>query len=89
MSSSLQSKARAMFASDKPALIAHCSLMALQLASLFVPVPTSFNIVVSAALCVYCGSWRSIKAAGPKEDEVMSRHGEEPDLNCHASRITN
>ena len=33
--------------------------------------PTDINIVVTAALCVYVGSWRSVKGAPP--DQSMSR----------------
>lgn len=62
-----------MFASDKPALIAHLGLVAMQLATLVIHIPTSINIVASASLCVYAGAWRSIKAEEPKAQDVMTK----------------
>ena len=73
MSSSVQAKARAMFSSDRPALIAHVALITLQLATLVIHVPTTFNIIASASLCVYAGSWRSIKAEEPNAKDVMTK----------------
>ncbi|GFR51918.1 hypothetical protein Agub_g14402 [Astrephomene gubernaculifera] len=57
----------ALYASDKPALIAHLLLLALSLAPLVINVPTNVNIVATAALAVYAGSWRSVKPAPPTE----------------------
>ncbi|GIL83522.1 hypothetical protein Vretimale_10342 [Volvox reticuliferus] len=56
-----------MSASDRPALAAHILLLCLSIAPLFVNVPANFNIVATASLAVYAGSWRSVKPAPPTE----------------------
>ena len=56
-----------MYACEKPALKAHLLLLVLAVAPLLVHVPTSFNIVATAALAVYCGCWRSVKSTPPEE----------------------
>ena len=54
---------------------AHLALAAVTLLPLLTHrawvLPTDINIVVTAALCVYVGSWRSVKGAPP--DQSMSR----------------
>ncbi|EFJ50774.1 hypothetical protein VOLCADRAFT_73714 [Volvox carteri f. nagariensis] len=57
----------AIYASDRPALTAHLLLLGLSLAPLVINVPTNFNIIATAALAVYAGSWRSVKPAPPAE----------------------
>jgi minor histocompatibility antigen H13 len=53
--------------SARPAPKAHLLLLALSLAQ-FVPIiPVNVQIVLQAAICVYCGSWRSIKPSPPQE----------------------
>ena len=34
---------------------------------LLVPLPTNVNIVLTASLCVFVGSWRSVKSTPPSE----------------------
>ena len=54
---------------------AHLALAAITLLPLLTHrawvLPTDVNIIVTAALCVYVGSWRSVKGAPP--DQSMSR----------------
>ncbi|KAG2496809.1 hypothetical protein HYH03_005216 [Edaphochlamys debaryana] len=57
----------ALYQSDKPAIVAHLLLIGLSLLSLVVNVPTNFNIVATASLAVYAGSWRSVKTGPPGE----------------------
>lgn len=56
-----------LWSSDKPAPKAHIALLLLSLAPLFIHVPTSLNVVLTACLTVYAGSWRSVKATPPAE----------------------
>ncbi|GLC40086.1 hypothetical protein PLESTF_000921800 [Pleodorina starrii] len=56
-----------LYTSDRPALTAHLLLLGLSLAPLVVNVPTNFNIIATAALAVFAGSWRSVKPAPPTE----------------------
>eukprot|EP00798_Chlamydomonas_sp_ICE-L_P009838 gene9838-7723_t len=60
-------KHSAMYAQDKPALIAHLMLIALAIAPLIIHVPTSMNVIAMASLAVYCGCWRSVKPVLPEE----------------------
>uniref|UniRef100_A0A7R9YSD9 Signal peptide peptidase n=1 Tax=Chlamydomonas euryale TaxID=1486919 RepID=A0A7R9YSD9_9CHLO len=65
-----QAKARMYFSqysSDKPAAKAHLLLAAVATAPLLVYIPVNFNIIVTAALTVYCGCWRSVKPAPSTE----------------------
>lgn len=55
-----------------PALKAHGLLLALQFLPLVVYIPYSLNIILTAALTVYVGSWRSVKKAAPAES--MTSH---------------
>ncbi|PNH05115.1 Signal peptide peptidase 1 [Tetrabaena socialis] len=66
MATSVTSHA-SLYASNKPALTAHLLLIGLSLAPLVITVPTNFNIIATAALAVYAGSWRSVKPAPPTE----------------------
>ncbi len=67
-SSTTLAKHAAMFASERPAPVAHLALLGLSLLPLIVNVPTNLNVVLTASLAVYAGAWRSIKAdGGPKE----------------------
>eukprot|EP00884_Botryococcus_braunii_P014370 jgi/Botrbrau1/22934/Bobra.0030s0011.1 len=50
-----------------PAPKAHLALLLLSIAPLVVTVPTNANIILTAALCVYVGCWRSVKAVPPSE----------------------
>ena len=54
---------------------AHLALAAVTLLPLLTNrtwvLPTDINIIITAALCVYVGSWRSVKVAPP--DQSMSR----------------
>ena len=55
------------YVSDRPALTAHLLLLALSIAPLIISVDVNLNIVLTAALTVYAGSWRSVKATPPEE----------------------
>mmetsp|Transcript_25985 Transcript_25985/g.56637 ORF Transcript_25985/g.56637 Transcript_25985/m.56637 type:complete len:387 (+) Transcript_25985:149-1309(+) len=72
----LEQQARAkhalIYATEKPALKAHLALMLLSVLSLVTNVPTNLNIVVTAALTVYAGSWRSVKPTPPAESMTKS-----------------
>lgn len=50
-----------------PAPLEHLLLLVVTLLPLFVPVPTNLNIVSTAAACVLCGCWRSVKPEPPAE----------------------
>jgi minor histocompatibility antigen H13 len=56
-----RAKQAAMYASEKPAIVAHAALLLLSALPLIMNVPTNLNVVATASLAVYCGSWRSIK----------------------------
>jgi hypothetical protein len=50
-----------------PAPKAHLALLILSFAPIVLPIPTNANIIITAALCVYIGAWRSVKSAPPSE----------------------
>lgn len=56
-----------MYASPQPAPKAHAAMVLLSLAPLLVHINTNFNIVATAAVAVYAGSWRSVKPTPPSE----------------------
>ena len=72
MSVTTANKQAAMYVSDKPALLAHLSLVALSIAPLIIHVPTNLNVVATASLAVYCGCWRSVKATGTRPHDCMA-----------------
>jgi hypothetical protein len=53
----------------------HAALAALAAAPLAVPVDPNLNVVATAALAVYVGCWRSVKAAGPTESMTRKVRG--------------
>lgn len=64
-----------------PAPKAHLALLLLSVAPLVVKIPTNANIILTAALCVYVGCWRSVKAVPPSE-------GMSTKVRTHCSRST-
>ena len=62
-----------------PAPIGHAALALLTLLPLVLHVPTNANIVLTAALTVWVGSWRSVKPEPPAE--AMSKKVPPP-LRC-------
>jgi minor histocompatibility antigen H13 len=50
-----------------PAPIGHLALLLVGLAPLFVTVDANFNIVITAALTVFVGCWRSVKPEPPAD----------------------
>lgn len=48
-------------------LLAHAALLIVALLPLVAPVPTNVNIVITAAITVFAGCWRSVKAEPPAE----------------------
>ncbi len=48
-------------------MAAQLLLLIVTVLPLFVPVPTNANIVLTASLCVFVGSWRSVKSTPPAE----------------------
>ena len=55
-----------------PALKAHLIIFCIELICLVLPLPVNVNVVVTAALTVYAGCWRSLKEAPPTES--MTKH---------------
>lgn len=55
------------FATSKPAPKSHLLLVLLTVLPTIVQVPVNFNIVATAAVAVYSGSWRSVKPAPATE----------------------
>jgi hypothetical protein len=53
--------------SGLPAPVGHAALALLSLLPLVVHVPTNLNIVLTAVLTVWVGSWRSVKPEPPAE----------------------
>lgn len=49
------------------AAAAQLILLIITVIPLLVPVPTNVNIVLTASLCVFVGSWRSVKSTPPSE----------------------
>jgi hypothetical protein len=56
-----------LYSSPKPAPKAHIAMVVLGLIPLLVHLNTNFNIVATASLAVYAGSWRSVKPTPPTE----------------------
>lgn len=50
-----------------PVPLAHAVLIIISILPLFVPIPTNINIVLTAAVTVFVGSWRSVKPEPPTE----------------------
>lgn len=48
-----------------PVPLAHLALVVVALLPLVIQIPVSFNIVLTASLCVYVGCWRSVKPLPP------------------------
>jgi minor histocompatibility antigen H13 len=58
--------------SSTPAIMAHALLLALAALPLIIPMSTNLSIILHAALTVYAGSWRSVKAT-PSSDSMTKQ----------------
>ena len=65
-----------------PAYFAHAALVIVAALPLVWQIPVGLNIVITAALCVYVGCWRSVKPLPPIDS--MTRKVIFPDLQTHA-----
>jgi hypothetical protein len=73
-----------------PAPLAHAALAVLAIAPLLVQVPVNANIVLTAAITVLVGCWRSVKPEPPAEAMTKKVRGTLrvfPRNGCHPRRL--